>query len=66
MRLVSHMRTYLSRYDLSVPEFLNSDRDAKERWANSVTSGAWNIGLGGFGGQIIGGVVKKSVGRVFG
>lgn len=43
-----------------------SDRDAKERWASSVTSGAWNVGFGGFGGQIIGGVVKNSVGRVFG
>ncbi|KAF8525069.1 Golgi apparatus membrane protein TVP23 [Hysterangium stoloniferum] len=46
--------------------FTYADRDAKERWANSVTSGAWNIGFGGFGGQILGGVVKNSVGRVFG
>ncbi|KAF8584984.1 DUF846-domain-containing protein [Ramaria rubella] len=45
--------------------FTYADRDAKTRWANSVTSGAWNIGLGGFGGQIIGGVVRNSVGRVF-
>ncbi|KAF8463034.1 hypothetical protein JB92DRAFT_3136634 [Gautieria morchelliformis] len=45
--------------------FTYADRDAKERWASSVTSGAWNVGFGGIGGQLIGGVVKNSVGRVF-
>jgi len=26
----------------------------------------WNLGLGGLGGQLVGGMVKNSVGRVFG
>ncbi|KAF8912845.1 Golgi apparatus membrane protein TVP23 [Gymnopilus junonius] len=44
--------------------FTYADRDAKQKWANSVTGGSW--GLGGIGGQILTGAVKKSVGRVFG
>lgn len=40
-----------------------SDRDAKQRWANSA---AWNFGIGGIGGQLLGSAVKSSVGRVFG
>ncbi|KIJ53644.1 hypothetical protein M422DRAFT_222299 [Sphaerobolus stellatus SS14] len=46
--------------------FTYADRDAKEKWANSVTSGAWGVPFGGLGGQIIGGIVRSSVGRVFG
>jgi len=46
--------------------FTYADRDAKQRWAASVALGGWNMGLGGLGGQIIGGVVKNSVGRAFG
>jgi len=46
--------------------FTYADRDAKQRWASSVAMGGWNMGLGGLGGQIIGGVVKNSVGRAFG
>ncbi|PCH33579.1 DUF846-domain-containing protein [Wolfiporia cocos MD-104 SS10] len=42
--------------------FTYADRDAKQRWANSLSSG-W--GMGGFGAQILSGVVKNSVGRVF-
>jgi len=45
--------------------FTYADRDAKQRWANSF-AGGWNLGLTGFGGQVLGGVVKNSVGRVFG
>jgi len=45
--------------------FTYADRDAKQRWATSVALGGWNMGLGGFGGEIIGGVVKNSVGRIF-
>ncbi|EIN13547.1 DUF846-domain-containing protein [Punctularia strigosozonata HHB-11173 SS5] len=44
--------------------FTYADRDAKQRWANAA-SGGWNMGLGGFGGQILAGAVKNSVGRVF-
>jgi hypothetical protein len=48
----------------SKSSLLFRDRDAKQRWANA-TSGGWNMGLGGFGGQILAGAVKNSVGRVF-
>lgn len=44
---------------------INSDRDAKQRWANSVVGSGWGLGLGGIGGQILTGAVKRSVGRVF-
>ncbi|KAH9835618.1 DUF846-domain-containing protein [Rhodofomes roseus] len=43
--------------------FTYADRDSKERWAKA--SSAWNIGMGGIGGQLLGGVVKNSVGRIF-
>ncbi|KZS95923.1 DUF846-domain-containing protein [Sistotremastrum niveocremeum HHB9708] len=46
--------------------FTYADRDAKERWAHAVGGDGWNIGLGGLGGQIMGSMVKQSVGRVFG
>ncbi|KAJ2914237.1 hypothetical protein MD484_g6171, partial [Candolleomyces efflorescens] len=46
--------------------FTYADRDAKQRWANSLGAGAWGLGLGGIGGQIITGAVKRGVGRVFG
>jgi len=46
--------------------FTYADRDAKQRWANSVVSSGWSLGLGGIGGQLISGAVQKSVGRVFG
>ncbi|OCH96476.1 Golgi apparatus membrane protein TVP23 [Obba rivulosa] len=46
--------------------FTYADRDAKQKWANNLASSGWNMGLGGFGGQILTGVVKSSVGRVFG
>ena len=41
-----------------------SDRDAKKRWAQNIVSSSWSIG--GLGGQMLTGVVKNSVGRVFG
>ncbi|KAI8995564.1 Golgi apparatus membrane protein TVP23 [Trametes punicea] len=46
--------------------FTYADRDAKQRWANNLASSGWNVGIGGLGGQILTGVVKNSVGRVFG
>ncbi|KAI0053284.1 DUF846-domain-containing protein [Auriscalpium vulgare] len=45
--------------------FTYADRDAKQRWAANVASSTWGLG-GGFGSQILTGVVKKGVGRVFG
>ncbi|KAJ7746932.1 Golgi apparatus membrane protein TVP23 [Mycena maculata] len=46
--------------------FTYADRDAKQRWANSVVGSGWSLGLGGIGGQLLTGAVQKSVGRVFG
>jgi hypothetical protein len=46
--------------------FTYADRDAKTRWANSIASSGWNMGMGGIGGQILGGAMKNSVGRLFG
>jgi len=46
--------------------FTYADRDAKQKWANGVVGGSWGLGLGGIGGQMLTGAVKKSVGRVFG
>ncbi|KAG2146557.1 uncharacterized protein EDB93DRAFT_1250838 [Suillus bovinus] len=46
--------------------FTYADRDAKQRWANSMASSGWNFGMGGIGGQILGGAMKNSVGRLFG
>lgn len=43
--------------------FTYADRDAKQRWASGM-AGGW--GIGGIGGQLIGGVVKNSMNRVFG
>ena len=42
------------------------DRDAKQKWAKGAASSGWNMGMGGIGGQIITGVMKNSVGKVFG
>lgn len=46
--------------------FTYADRDAKQRWANSIASSGWNMGMGGIGGQILSGAMKNSVGRLFG
>jgi len=46
--------------------FTYADRDAKQKWAKGVASSGWNMGIGGLGGQIITGVMKNSVGKVFG
>ncbi|KAG8869030.1 Golgi apparatus membrane protein tvp23 [Tulasnella sp. 331] len=45
--------------------FTYADRDSKQRWVGSVAGGSWNSGLGGLGGQILGGVVRSGVSRVF-
>ncbi|KAL5534329.1 TVP23 [Sanghuangporus baumii] len=45
--------------------FTYADRDAKQRWANSMAASGWNFDLGSIGGQLIGSAVKNSVGRVF-
>jgi len=44
--------------------FTYADRDAKKRWAQNIVSSSWSVG--GLGGQMLTGVVKNSVGRVFG
>ncbi|KAJ7281759.1 Golgi apparatus membrane protein TVP23 [Mycena rebaudengoi] len=46
--------------------FTYADRDSKQRWANSVVSSGWSLGIGGIGGQLLSGAVQKGVGRVFG
>jgi len=46
--------------------FTYADRDAKQRWATNVAAQGWNMGLGGIGGQIMGSVVKNSLGKAFG
>jgi len=43
--------------------FTYADRDAKQKWASGVV---WDMGIGGLSGQLFSGVVKNSVGRVFG
>ncbi|KAH9944444.1 DUF846-domain-containing protein [Epithele typhae] len=46
--------------------FTYADRDAKQKWANNLAASSWGVpGLGGLGGQLLTGVVKTSVGRVF-
>ncbi|PBL00786.1 Golgi apparatus membrane protein TVP23 [Armillaria gallica] len=42
--------------------FTYADRDAKQRWANNLSS-SW--GLGGITGSLLTGAVKQSVGRIF-
>ncbi|EAU92897.2 hypothetical protein CC1G_03684 [Coprinopsis cinerea okayama7 len=49
----------------NVVGFTYADRDAKQKWANSVVGGSWG-GIGGIGGQLLTTAVKKGVGRVFG
>ncbi|KAG2077111.1 DUF846-domain-containing protein [Suillus decipiens] len=46
--------------------FTYADRDAKQRWASSIASSGWNMGMAGIGGQILGGAMKNTVGRLFG
>ncbi|KAJ8596550.1 Golgi apparatus membrane protein TVP23 [Rhizopogon salebrosus TDB-379] len=46
--------------------FTYADRDAKQRWANSLASSGWNMGMGSIGGQILGGAMKNSFGKLFG
>ncbi|KAI5453281.1 Golgi apparatus membrane protein tvp23 [Naganishia albida] len=46
--------------------FTYADRDAKRQWANSVSSGAFGLpGLGGIGGQLVGGAIRSGLSRVF-
>ncbi|KAG6381345.1 Golgi apparatus membrane protein TVP23 [Boletus reticuloceps] len=46
--------------------FTYADRDAKQRWANSVSGSGWTMGMGGLGGQLLTSAVKNSVGKFFG
>ncbi|KAK6905949.1 hypothetical protein I203_106784 [Kwoniella mangroviensis CBS 8507] len=48
--------------------FTYADRDAQRRWANGIASSGnlMGFGFGGIGGQLVGGMVKNSLGRVFG
>ncbi|KAF9240957.1 DUF846-domain-containing protein [Melanogaster broomeanus] len=46
--------------------FTYADRDAKQRWANSVANSGWTMGMGGLGGQVLTSAIKNSVGRIFG
>lgn len=46
--------------------FTYADRDSKQKWASNLALSGWGMGVGGIGGQILSGVVKNSVGRVFG
>lgn len=69
MQLALHTRKFLMRYLIELLPYDShppSDRDAKQKWANNLASSGWNMGIGGIGGQILTGVVKNSVGRVFG
>jgi len=50
----------------NVVGFTYADRDAKQRWSNALGGGGWNMGLGSLGGQVMGGMIKNSFGRVFG
>ncbi|KAK8866147.1 hypothetical protein IAR55_001298 [Kwoniella newhampshirensis] len=48
--------------------FTYADRDAQRRWASGVASSGnlLGFGFGGIGGQLVGGMVKNSLGRVLG
>jgi len=48
--------------------FTYADRDAQKRWANSALSSGniFGFGFGGIGGQLVGGLVRNSLGRVMG
>lgn len=43
-----------------------ADRDAKRRWANQAMSSSnlFGFGLGGIGGQLVGGVLRSGLSRV--
>jgi hypothetical protein len=44
-----------------------ADRDAQRHWASAVASNGnlLGFGVGGIGGQLVGSMVKGSIGRVF-
>jgi len=44
--------------------FSYADRDAKQKWASSMASGGWNLGIGGVGGQLLSSAVSSGVGRL--
>ncbi|KAG8219962.1 DUF846-domain-containing protein [Butyriboletus roseoflavus] len=45
--------------------FTYADRDAKQRWENTVAGSSWTMGMGGLGGQLFTGAVKNSMGKIF-
>lgn len=50
----------------NVVGFTYADRDAQRRFANGASSMLSGLpGLGGIGGQVMGGLVRNSVGRMF-
>lgn len=49
----------------NVVGFTYADRDAQKRFQNASSNLFALGGLGGIGGQVLGGVVRNSVGRVF-
>ncbi|WVF70239.1 hypothetical protein IAT40_005028 [Kwoniella sp. CBS 6097] len=48
--------------------FTYADRDAQKRWASGIAASGnlMGFGLGGIGGQLVGGMVKNSLGRMLG
>ena len=62
-----HLRVRLRHISSSAIIILTArrDRDAKQKWAANAAAAGWSMGMGGIGGQILSGVVKNSVGRVF-
>lgn len=49
----------------NVVGFSYADRDAQKRWANAAAGSNIFGGMGGIGGQLVGGLVRNSVGRFF-
>ena len=43
---------------------LHSDRDAKQRWAQSAAQSGW--GIGGIGGQLLSSAIRGGVSRALG
>lgn len=62
-----HVCAFRGPYIIFLTPLRYADRDAQKRWANRVVSGnVFGFDLGGLGGQMVGGLVKNSLGRVLG